>query len=60
MEPIDEEVGDLVDLEDVWKSEQILNLTACIEDAYEHDLQQPTGPEEPFVPDLLIDWLHMA
>ena len=55
MEPIDEEAWDLVDLEDVSESEKILNQTTCTEDANEDDLQQPTSPEEPIVPDLLID-----
>ena len=31
MEPIDEDAGDLVDLEDVSESEHILNSTMCME-----------------------------
>ena len=60
MEPIDEEVGDFADLEDVSESKHILNSTACTKNTNEDNLQQPTGLEEPIVPDLLIDWLHMA
>ena len=54
LEPIDEDVGDLVDSEDLLESKQILNSTVCMENANEDNLQQPTGSEEPVVPDLLI------
>ena len=55
MEPIDEDAWDLVDLEDVSESEQILNSIVCTENANEDDLQHPTGSEEPVIADLLID-----
>ena len=55
MEPIDEEVGDFVDLEDVSESKQVLNSTACTKNTKEDDLQQPAGLKEPIIPDLLID-----
>ena len=57
---MDEDARDLVDLEDVSESELILSSTMCTENANEDNLQPPTGPEEPVVPNLLIDWWHMA
>ena len=52
---MDEDARDLVDLEEVPESEQILNSIVCTENANEDDLQQPIGSEEPVIPDLLID-----
>ena len=49
MEPIDEEAGDLVDLEDVLESQH------PHEYANEENLEQIANPEEPPLLDLLLD-----
>ena len=55
MEPIDEEAGDLVDLEDVTDFEHMHDLADQETDTNEENLEQSVGPEESVVPDLLID-----
>ena len=55
MEPVDEEEGNLVDLEDVSESKHIHNSVACTEYANEDNLEQSVDPEEPVILDLLMD-----
>ena len=55
MEPIVEEATNLVDLEDVSKSEHTHDSTEHVGDANEDNLEQSTLPEEPAIPNLLID-----
>ena len=55
MEPIDEESGHLVDLEDVSESKHTHDSTEHVGNANEDHLEQSTLPEEPAIPDLLID-----
>ena len=60
MEHIDEEVGDLVDLEDVPKFKHINDSTEHIDEANEDNPNQIANPEEPPLPNLLFDWMDMA
>ena len=55
MEPIDEEAGELVDLEDVTQFEHTSDSREHGDDTNEKSLEQSTMPEEPSMPDLLID-----
>ena len=54
MEPIDEEAGELVDLEDVTQFEHTSDSGEPGDDTNKNSLEQ-SAPEEPSVPDLLID-----
>ena len=54
-EYIDEEAGDLMDLEDVSDSEHIHDSIEHTEDVNEDNLEQSTILEEPIVPNLLMD-----
>ena len=54
MELIDEEAGNLVDLEDIAEFEH-LNSIECIENTIEDNLQQLVAQEELVVPVFLID-----
>ena len=55
MEPIDEESGDLGDLEDVAESEHTQETTNHTDEEKEEKPDQRVIPEEPTVPDLLLD-----
>ena len=55
MEPIDEEAGELVDLEDVTQFEHTSDSGEPGDDTNENSLEQSVVPEEPSMPDLLID-----
>ena len=55
MEPIDEEIGDLVDLEDVSKSEYTQEATDHTDEEKGDNTDQRVSPKEPGVPDLLLD-----
>ena len=55
MEPIDDEAGDLVNLEDVPGSEHNHGCVAHTEEANEGNLEQRADHEEPLLPDLLLD-----
>jgi hypothetical protein len=54
MEPIDEEAGELVDLEDEAQFDHTSDSGELGDDTNENSLEQ-SAPEEPTVPDLLID-----
>ena len=54
MEPIDEEAGELVDLEDVTQFEHTSDSRERGDDTSENSPEQ-SAPEEPSVPNLLID-----
>ena len=47
MEPIDEATSDLVDQDDVSKSEHANESTECIEDVSEENIQQIADQVEP-------------
>ena len=55
MEPIDEEAGDLVDLEDVSESEHTQETTDHTDEEKGDNPDQRVSPEEPSLPDLLLD-----
>jgi hypothetical protein len=55
MEPIDEDAGDLVDLEDVIEFEHMHGSAEQTINATEDNLEESIHPEEPTLPDLLID-----
>ena len=55
MEPINEEAGDLVDLEDVSESEHTHESTEHTYEEKEDNPDQRVCPEEPGLPDLLLD-----
>ena len=55
MEPIDEEVGDLVHLEDVSQSEHTQETTYHTDEGKGDNPDQTVSPEEPSVPNLLLD-----
>ena len=55
MEPIDQEVGDLGDLEDVSEFEHTQETTDHTDDEKGGNPDQRVSPEEPVVPDLLLD-----
>ena len=55
MEPIDEEAGDLGDLEDVSESEHTQETTDHTDEEKGENPDQRVSPEEPVVPDLLLD-----
>ena len=57
MEPIDEEVADLVNLEDVSQFEHTHDSVEHLGNANDDNLEQLTLREEPTVPNLLIDWI---
>ena len=55
MEPIDIEVGDLVDLEDVSESEHANEAIERTEDVNEENVEQKMDQVEAPLPDLLLD-----
>ena len=55
MEPIDEEAGDLGDLEDVSESEHTQETTNHTYEEKGDSPDQRVSPEEPVIPDLLLD-----
>ena len=55
MEPIDEDAGDLVDLEDVTESEHMHGSMEQTSNATENNLEESIHPEESTLPDLLLD-----
>ena len=55
MEPIDEEVGDLVDLEDMSESEHTQEMTDHTSEEKGDNADQRVSPEEPGVLDLMLD-----
>ena len=55
MESIDEEAGDIVDLEDVSEFEHTQDSAKCTENGNEDNLEQIANREKPPVPDLLLD-----
>ena len=55
MEPIDEEAGDLVDFEDVSKSEHTNESTEHTDKANDENPDRRATPEEPGLLDLLLD-----
>ena len=55
MEPIDEEAGDLVELEDVSESEHTNDSTQRTNEANEDNPDERANPEETALPDLLFD-----
>ena len=54
MEPIDEEAGELVDLEDEAQFDHTSDSGELGDDTNENSLEQ-SAPDEPALPDLLID-----
>ena len=55
MESIDEEIGDPTDLEDVLESEHNQETTNYIDEEKGENPDQRVSPEEPVIPDLLLD-----
>ena len=55
MEHIDEEARDLVDLEDVLESEHTQETTDHTDEEKGDNPDQRVSPEEPSLPDLLLD-----
>ena len=55
MKPIDEEVGDLVDLEDVPESEHTQETTDHTDEEKGDNPDQRVSLEESGIPDLLLD-----
>ena len=55
MEPIDEDVGDLGDLEDVSESEQLPESADHMEEDKGENPDQSVSPVQPVVTDLLLD-----
>ena len=55
IEPIDEEAGDLVDLEDVSESEHTQETTNHTDEVNGDNPYQKVSLEEPGLPDLLLD-----
>ena len=55
MEPIDKEVGDLVDLEDMSESEHTQETTDHSYEEKGANPDQRVSPEDSGIPDLLLD-----
>ena len=55
MEPIDEEVGDLMDLEDLLQSEHTQETKEHTDEEKGYNPDQRVSPEEPGLPDLHLD-----
>ena len=59
MEPIDEEVGVLGDLEDVSESEHTQETMDHTDEEKGENPDQRVSPKEPVVPDLLLDQMYL-
>ena len=55
VEPIDEDAGHLVELEDVLESEHTNDSTQCTDEANEDNPDERANPKETALPDLLFD-----